>query len=215
MSAKRTWCVGALAAAVLILAAIVAALAASRSKGEEGLREFAHVNRHAQPLAIVREKLEKGGEAGPTGPAAEDYGNRAYPGTAVSITQTQHAHLAFDQVATGPSGRLFDDDHVADELSKFPLDTNINYLAQLVSQRFGLPSFAPQKLANGHVYFLADTNGWGEIDMMGNLIQSHTSASLGLPVKTNALHPAQRVRSTSPRVAYSPRSSFSSPMRSP
>ena len=104
MSAKRTWRAGVLAAAVLILAAVAAGLVGSKSKGEQGLREFRHLNRHSQALEIAREKLEKGGEAGPVGPADEDYGNRAYPATAVAIAETEHAHQAFNQVAAHAKG---------------------------------------------------------------------------------------------------------------
>ena len=103
MSAKRTWLAAALAAAVLILAAVATGLA-NGPKRSQGLRKLSHANGHAQALAIARERLEKGGEAGPVGPADEDYGNRAYPATAIAITETEHAHQAFQQVAGHPSG---------------------------------------------------------------------------------------------------------------
>lgn len=55
---------------------------------------------------------------------------------------------SFDALATGPSARLYDDDHLYEELSKHPLDTNVNYLAEWIRRRLGLTPFASARLPN-------------------------------------------------------------------
>ncbi len=39
---------------------------------------------------------------------------------------------------------------------------------------------APKKLPNGDLIFVTGESGWAEIDMMGNVVRSHTAASMGL-----------------------------------
>ncbi len=39
---------------------------------------------------------------------------------------------------------------------------------------------APKKLPNGDLVFVTGETGWAEIDMMGNVVRSHTAASMGL-----------------------------------
>lgn len=56
---------------------------------------------------------------------------------------------ASDELQAGANNRSFTDDKLLAELSGQPLESNINYLAQLVPLRFvGVPTFANTRLAN-------------------------------------------------------------------
>ena len=112
---------------VLALLTVVASTGAfyyQDAPASESLSAFARgqgrlINRHSQALAVVREKLENGGEAKReifNGSAQEQYENRAYPNDHVDYTQvmgSQAANRELSQVAVvaqpaSPNGAVLD-----------------------------------------------------------------------------------------------------------
>jgi hypothetical protein len=47
----------------------------------------------------------------------------------------------------------------------------------------------PTKLPNGHLVFLTGESGWAEIDMMGNVVQTHTAKEMGLDTLHHDIFP--------------------------
>lgn len=73
--------------------------------GEPTFAQFAasHQNRRALPVANQIEKLNGGGES-VSGPAQEEYDNRAYPATSIAPAQAQAARTAFAKHGRGSKG---------------------------------------------------------------------------------------------------------------
>jgi hypothetical protein len=101
---KRTLAAAVAFAAVLgglLLAIGVGSLVRGGDRGDESLsafvREHGGLNRHAQALAVIREKLEAGGEVA-TGPAQEAYENRALPRTTITYRRARVARNAYRRI---------------------------------------------------------------------------------------------------------------------
>ncbi|MBK9715359.1 MAG: exo-alpha-sialidase [Kouleothrix sp.] len=94
--------------ALLLLAAGVGGVAWRLREAREGpegesLTAFAREHRFSRtlPLAVMREKLERGGEASReiiAGPAQEDYANRAFPNSYIDYAQARGALAAYQSV---------------------------------------------------------------------------------------------------------------------
>lgn len=63
------------------------------------------------------------------------------------------SRTAYDQVAVGPSDRPYDEARLLTELTKNPLDVNVDYLAQL-PVIWGLPALSGAAVPNPHDWFL-------------------------------------------------------------
>lgn len=62
-----------------------------------------------------------------------------------------------DSIALGPLNRDYGDNRIYDELTTYPLEANINYLAQFPARNLGLPPLANSVLSNPR-YLLVSTN---------------------------------------------------------
>ncbi len=62
-----------------------------------------------------------------------------------------------DSIAIGPANRDYSDSRIYDELTIYPLEANINYLAQFPARNLGLPALTDSVLANPR-YWAVSTN---------------------------------------------------------
>jgi hypothetical protein len=74
---------------------------------------------------------------------------------AENVFQTWATYFAFDSLAVGPSSRSYNDIDVYDELTTYPLDTNINYLSRFINQRWSLPPLSNATIANPRIWSLS------------------------------------------------------------
>lgn len=70
-----------------------------------------------------------------------------------SAFYTFATHDAYDQAATGPANRDYSEQNIAAEVNKYPLASNVNYLAQLPAV-WGLPALTVAPLPNPEDWYL-------------------------------------------------------------
>lgn len=91
-------------------------------------------------------------------------GFRERTGTELSLDDFREAENLFfswgndhakDVLQAGPVDRAFSDDAIADEVTRFPLATNINYLREFPAERLGRPPLSAARLANPFDWIVA------------------------------------------------------------